>query len=93
MVDQTLAQDPLAKPKDLEGKTLAAPPGDSQRQMFPAFAKVNGIDAAKAIRFGADLVGQAAGVLQAATESTEAVVEHFEIDGHSVLELDIDPAK
>ena len=38
---------PLAKPKDLEGKTLGAPPGDSQRQMFPAFAKVNGIDAAK----------------------------------------------
>lgn len=39
----------------------------------------DGIDAAKAIRLGADLVGQAAGVLQAATESTEAVVEHFEI--------------
>ncbi|CAM3879719.1 Isopentenyl-diphosphate delta-isomerase [Pseudomonas reidholzensis] len=39
----------------------------------------DGIDAAKAIRLGADLVGQAAGVLQAATESTEAVLEHFEI--------------
>ncbi|MGR3991990.1 type 2 isopentenyl-diphosphate Delta-isomerase [Pseudomonas sp. 1121_17] len=39
----------------------------------------DGIDAAKAIRLGANLVGQAAGVLQAATESTEAVVEHFEI--------------
>src|SRR5439155_9816902 len=37
----------ITKPKDLEGKTLGAPPGDSQRQMFPAFAKVNGIDAAK----------------------------------------------
>jgi NitT/TauT family transport system substrate-binding protein len=35
----------ITKPKDLEGKTLAAPPGDSQRQLFPAFAKVNGVDA------------------------------------------------
>ncbi|HDS1736910.1 type 2 isopentenyl-diphosphate Delta-isomerase [Pseudomonas sp. BP8] len=39
----------------------------------------DGIDAAKAIRLGADLVGQAAGVLQAATESTEAVLAHFEV--------------
>jgi NitT/TauT family transport system substrate-binding protein len=37
----------ITKPKDLEGKLLAAPPGDSQRQLFPAFAKVNGLDAAK----------------------------------------------
>ncbi len=39
----------------------------------------NGVDAAKAIRLGADLVGQAAGVLEAATLSSEAVVEHFQI--------------
>jgi isopentenyl-diphosphate delta-isomerase len=39
----------------------------------------HGLDAAKAIRLGADLVGQAAGVLEAATVSTEAVVEHFQI--------------
>jgi isopentenyl-diphosphate delta-isomerase len=39
----------------------------------------DGIDAAKAIRLGADLVGQAAGVLAAATQSAEAVVEHFSI--------------
>ncbi|ADL01585.1 type 2 isopentenyl-diphosphate Delta-isomerase [Brevundimonas subvibrioides] len=39
----------------------------------------DGVDAAKAIRLGADLVGQAAGVLVAATQSTEAVVEHFQI--------------
>ncbi len=37
----------IAKPKDLEGRTLAAPPGDAQRQLFPAFAKLHGIDAAK----------------------------------------------
>jgi NitT/TauT family transport system substrate-binding protein len=37
----------ITKPKDLEGKMLAAPPGDSQRQLFPAFAKINGIDVNK----------------------------------------------
>jgi NitT/TauT family transport system substrate-binding protein len=37
----------IVKPKDLEGKTLAAPPGDAQRQLFPAFARINGIDASK----------------------------------------------
>ncbi|WP_210528750.1 type 2 isopentenyl-diphosphate Delta-isomerase [Rubellimicrobium arenae] len=38
----------------------------------------DGLDAAKAIRLGADLVGQASGVLEAATTSAAAVVEHFE---------------
>lgn len=38
----------------------------------------DGVDAAKAIRLGADMVGQAAGVLAAAMVSTEAVVEHFQ---------------
>ncbi|HEY2994851.1 MAG TPA: ABC transporter substrate-binding protein [Methylomirabilota bacterium] len=37
----------ITKPKDLEGKLLAAPPGDAQRQLFPAFAKLNGIDESK----------------------------------------------
>jgi NitT/TauT family transport system substrate-binding protein len=37
----------ITKPKDLEGKTLAAPPGDAQRQLFPAFAKLNGVDQSK----------------------------------------------
>src|SRR5437762_13391295 len=43
----SLKSKPLAKPKDLEGVTLGAPPGDAQRQMFPAFAKLTGIDASK----------------------------------------------
>lgn len=37
----------IAKPKDLEGKTLGAPAFDGGRQMFPVFAKVNGIDPTK----------------------------------------------
>lgn len=37
----------------------------------------HGVDAAKAIRLGADLVGQAAPVLQAAMTSTDAVMAHF----------------
>jgi isopentenyl-diphosphate delta-isomerase len=39
----------------------------------------DGVDAAKAIRLGADLVGQAASVLVGATLSTEAVIEHFDV--------------
>lgn len=39
----------------------------------------DGVDAAKAIRLGADLVGQAAAVLESATESSQAVIEHFEV--------------
>jgi len=39
----------------------------------------NGVDAAKAIRLGADLVGQAAAILGQALDSTEAVVDAYEI--------------
>lgn len=38
----------------------------------------DGLEVAKALRLGADLVGQAAAVLASATQSSEAVVEHFE---------------
>jgi NitT/TauT family transport system substrate-binding protein len=37
----------IRRPQDLEGKTLAAPPGDSQRQIWPAFARLTGVDAGK----------------------------------------------
>ncbi len=39
----------------------------------------DGVDAAKAIRLGADLVGQAAGVLPAAIAGPEAIVAHVNI--------------
>ncbi len=39
----------------------------------------NGVDAAKAIRMGANIVGQAASVLRSATSSPEAVADHFEV--------------
>jgi NitT/TauT family transport system substrate-binding protein len=37
----------FANPKDIEGKTLAAPEPDAGRQMFPLFARVAGIDMSK----------------------------------------------
>jgi len=37
----------IKTPKDLEGRTLAAPVGDASRRLFPAFAEANGIDASK----------------------------------------------
>ena len=37
----------ITKPKDLEGKSLAAPTFDSARNLFPVFARLTGIDAAK----------------------------------------------
>lgn len=39
----------------------------------------DGLDVARALRLGANLAGQAAGVLASATQSTAAVIEHFEI--------------
>jgi isopentenyl-diphosphate Delta-isomerase len=37
----------------------------------------NGLDMAKSLRLGADMVGQAAGVLEAASQSADAVVNYF----------------
>lgn len=41
------AESDITAPKDLEGKTLAAPETDGGRQLFPAFANAEGIDMAK----------------------------------------------
>ncbi len=37
----------IAKPKDLEGKTLADSPGSVVRNLFPTYAKLAGVDASK----------------------------------------------
>ncbi|MBN9408426.1 MAG: ABC transporter substrate-binding protein [Burkholderiales bacterium] len=37
----------ITRPKDLEGKRLGAPTFDGGRQMFPVFAKINGLDSSK----------------------------------------------
>ncbi|MDZ5605346.1 type 2 isopentenyl-diphosphate Delta-isomerase [Pseudomonas sp. RP23018S] len=55
------------------------------RRALPGMALIasgginDGVEAAKAIRLGAQLVGQAARVLPAAMQSTEAVLAHFDI--------------
>ena len=41
------ADGPVRTPRDLEGRKLAAPDFDAGRQLFPAFAKAAGVDAAK----------------------------------------------
>jgi NitT/TauT family transport system substrate-binding protein len=41
------ADGPIKTPKDLEGKTIGGPANDGALQLFPAFAKLAGIDAAK----------------------------------------------
>lgn len=43
----TLKGKGINSPKDLEGKTLVAPPGDAARRLFPVFAEAVGIDASK----------------------------------------------
>ncbi len=41
---ETMAKSSIAKPQDLNGKSIAAPAGDASRQLFPLFATVNKID-------------------------------------------------
>ena len=41
------ADGPITTPKEIEGRTLAAPDFDVGRQLFPAFARVAGIDVGK----------------------------------------------
>lgn len=41
------ADSPIKTPKDLEGKTIGGPANDGALKLFPAFAKVAGIDPAK----------------------------------------------
>jgi NitT/TauT family transport system substrate-binding protein len=38
------ASTPITEPSQLPGKTVGAPPGDSQRLVWPAFARTNGLD-------------------------------------------------
>ncbi len=50
-----------------------------QAQLIASGGIVDGIDVAKALRLGACIVSQAAGVLGSATSSAQAVVDHFQI--------------
>ncbi|MCR0982946.1 ABC transporter substrate-binding protein [Roseomonas populi] len=43
----TRADGGVKTPKDLEGRTLAAPESDAGRQLFPAFARMAGVDPGK----------------------------------------------
>jgi NitT/TauT family transport system substrate-binding protein len=42
----TLKESGILKPAQLKGKTIAAPQGDASFQVFPLFAKLNGVDPA-----------------------------------------------
>jgi NitT/TauT family transport system substrate-binding protein len=41
------ASKPARTPADLIGRTIGAPPGDSQRQIWPAFVRATGIDGSR----------------------------------------------
>jgi NitT/TauT family transport system substrate-binding protein len=60
----SLKSHPALKPKDLEGRTLGAPPGDGQRQMWPGFAKLTGIDASKVTWVNVEPAAKVAALLE-----------------------------
>lgn len=87
LIEGERATDPADKVHARAFADWGLPTADSLRAVRAACPDVvligsggirDGLDVARAIRLGADLVGQAAGVLAAATVSTEAVVTHFE---------------
>lgn len=55
----SLASSGITSPKDLEGKTIAAPAGDAVRTLFPVFAKANGLDPSRVRWLTVDATGKA----------------------------------
>lgn len=55
---------PARTPKDLEGHTIGAPPGDAQRQVWPAFVKTNNLDAGKVTWVNVDPTAKTAAFAQ-----------------------------
>ncbi len=47
----TLKQNNIRRPKDLKGKLLGAPSKDVSRTIFPAFARINGLDPDKDVKW------------------------------------------
>ena len=43
----SLEKSGIRKPRDLEGKSIGGPKGAGARELFPAFAALNGVDASK----------------------------------------------
>ncbi len=69
----TLKDKALKSPKDIEGKTVGAPPGDSQRQAFPAFASRNHVDTTKVTWVNIDPTAKVAAL---AGKRVDAVVDY-----------------
>jgi NitT/TauT family transport system substrate-binding protein len=59
----------IKSPKDLVGKKIAVPPADSHRVLWPAFAKLNGIDP------------QSITLVNVKPEGKQAIVAGNEVDG------------
>ncbi len=70
----TRKDSPITNPKDLEGHTIGAPPGDGQRQVWPAFAKANGIDTSKVTWVN---IEPAAKIAALAEKRVDAVADYY----------------